>query len=416
MSDDSELLFVQGDLAATLGNSKAKAVEEVASLDRNYLLKVSEQDLIDSLTAKYQVQPIELERESIVADGPRDVDITHRGEMAFEYDQEEVTIRGTALTIIVPFHGDPMLLRLRPSTFNFNPPRGRIIGQELHLEFRGQDLKGEQLKREYERVLADVEQYVSWQRGTVDAHNQSMRATITQAVTQRKAKLKKDMDLVASLGIPVRRREIPDTFVAPQVRRKPKIELPKVAAGPYKPEPVLADEHYEFILKVIQNMTLVMERSPTAFAKMEEEHLRHHFLVPLNGHFEGDATGETFNYHGKTDILIRHKGRNVFIAECKIWHGDKAFTATIDQLLGYTSWRDTKTAIILFNRNRDFSAVLAKIAQLVKAHPNHKRELPIEGETCFRHVLHHRDDKNRELILTVLAFDVPSQKPEEAGA
>ena len=58
---------------------------------------------------------------------------------------------------------------------------------------------------------------------------------------------------------------------------------------------------------------------------------------------------------------------------------------------------------------------LTKIPQLVEAHPNHKREVPIDGETRFRHVLHHRDDKNRELVLTVLAFDVPTQTDEEAG-
>lgn len=411
---ESDRLFFERDLGATLGDVKGKAVEEVALLDPSYLMKVSEQDLVDSLTAKYQVEPIELIREQIVADGPREVDLTLRGEAAFLYGRDEVTVRGTGLTIVVPFKGDPMLFRRKPSTFNFNPPRGRIVDHELHLDFRGRDMDGEQLKREYERVLADVKQYISWQRGMIDAHNQTIRTTIAQAVGQRKAKLKKDVDLVAGLGIPVRRRDVPDTFVVPQVRRKPKIELPKVPAGPYRPEPVLADEHYEFILKIVQDMALVMERSPSAFVKMEEEHLRDHFLVQLNGHFEGGATGETFNYRGKTDILIRHEGRNVFMAECKFWRGDRAFTETIDQLLGYTSWRDTKTAIILFNRNRKFSGVLTKIPQLVKTHPNHKREVPIDGESRFRHVLHHPDDTNRELILTVLAFDVPTQSGEEA--
>jgi len=44
----------------------------------------------------------------------------------------------------------------------------------------------------------------------------------------------------------------------------------------------------------------VLERSPKAFAHMEEEHLRDQFLVQLNGHYEGQATGETFNAEGKT--------------------------------------------------------------------------------------------------------------------
>jgi hypothetical protein len=70
-------------------------------------------------------------------------------------------------------------------------------------------------------------------------------------------------------------------------------------------------------------MVHVMERSPSAFHHMDEEALRTHFLVQLNGHYEGQATGETFNYEGKTDILVRSGDRNIFIAECKFWGGPK---------------------------------------------------------------------------------------------
>jgi hypothetical protein len=172
---------------------------------------------------------------------------------------------------------------------------------------------------------------------------------------------------------------------------------------------VLEQQHYEHILGVISSMVQVMERSPHAFANMGEEDLRTHILVQLNGHYEGNATGETFNYEGKTDILIRVDGRNIFIAECKIWKGANVFTNTIDQLLGYAAWRDTKTAIIMFNRNKDLSAVLSQIPTLASAHPNFKRQITDhKTETGFRFILHHRDDKNRELTLTVLVFDVPS--------
>lgn len=57
-----------------------------------------------------------------------------------------------------------------------------------------------------------------------------------------------------------------------------------------------------------------MELSPHAFLEMDEEALRSHFLVQLNGVYEGAATGETFNFQGKTDILIRKDGKNVFAA------------------------------------------------------------------------------------------------------
>jgi hypothetical protein len=92
-----------------------------------------------------------------------------------------------------------------------------------------------------------------------------------------------------------------------------------------------------------------------------EKVLRFHFLVQLNGVFEGQATGETFNFQGKTDILIRVDEKSIFIAECKFWKGENSFIETIDQLLSYLSWRDTKAAMVVFNRNADFSDVLAKI-------------------------------------------------------
>src|SRR5262249_5480395 len=153
-----------------------------------------------------------------------------------------------------------------------------------------------------------------------------------------------------------RRLDAQKTYVVPVTRKKVATTAPRpVTVQPFKPEPALDEAHYQDILGIMHNMTLVMERSPTAFQSMGEEDIRQHFLVQLNSQFEGSATGETFNYQGKTDILIRVDGRNVFIAECKFWGGPKAFLETINQLLGYLSWRDTKTAVVIFNRNRDFS-------------------------------------------------------------
>jgi len=93
--------------------------------------------------------------------------------------------------------------------------------------------------------------------------------------------------------------------------------------------------------------------------------------------YSGQATGETFNAHGRTDILIRVDGKNIFIAECKFWKGGEYLVEAIIQLLGYTSWRDTKTAILIFNRNKNLSAVLTQIPEIFKKHPNFKKQVTI---------------------------------------
>src|SRR4051794_23222679 len=49
-----------------------------------------------------------------------------------------------------------------------------------------------------------------------------------------------------------------------------------------------------------------------------------------------------------------------------------AKAATVDQLLGYVSWRDTKTAIIIFTRETQFSTVLRGAFEAMEAHSNCK--------------------------------------------
>lgn len=156
-------------------------------------------------------------------------------------------------------------------------------------------------------------------------------------------------------------------------------------------------------------MVGVMEQSPGAFQEIDEESLRTHFLVQLNGHFSGDATGETFNYEGKSDILIKVDGKNIFVGECKFWTGEKGYLETLDQVLSYLSWRDTKTAVLVFNRNKDFSGVLAKIEEATPGHPNFKKMTRKRSESSWTYLFGHKDDANREITITVQAYNVPER-------
>ena len=216
-------------------------------------------------------------------------------------------------------------------------------------------------------------------------------------IEERKSKLLADRNMVAGLSFPLRaRHDAPKTYVAPVARKKIVVARPTTSA-PFVPEPVLDEAVYTDILRIIDGMAHVMERSPSAFATMDEESLRQHFLVQLNGQFEGAASGETFNYSGKTDILIRVDGRNIFIAECKFWTGPKGSIPTIDQLLGYLSWRDGKAAVIIFNRNKNFSAVLAAMEQAANAHPQRKRGPMRESESRLCYIFANPSDANREI-------------------
>ena len=116
---------------------------------------------------------------------------------------------------------------------------------------------------------------------------------------------------------------------------------------------------------------------------------------------------QRFEWDAPTAILLRANGRNVFIAECKFWKGPKHYRETIDQLLGYTAWRDTKTAILIFNRGTAMSKVLEGVGAETAGHKNFKWQLEWKHESGYRYIFHHNGDTNREFMLTVLIFDVP---------
>ncbi len=152
---------------------------------------------------------------------------------------------------------------------------------------------------------------------------------------------------------------------------------------------------------------LTAERSPTVFKSMGEEDIRQIILLFLNAVFEGEALAEAFNFSGKTDILIRHQGKNVFVAECKFWTGPASLSGAIDQLLSYTTWRDTKTAIVLLNRGVAFSTLLARAPEVLRKHKSFVRESALGGDASFRAILSRPGDPARHVVLTVLAFDLP---------
>ncbi|MGC5288859.1 hypothetical protein [Micromonospora sp. DT231] len=112
-----------------------------------------------------------------------------------------------------------------------------------------------------------------------------------------------------------------------------------------------------------------MERLPDTARKLDEEAIRDLGLFILNANYEGAASGEVFNGAGKTDILLNHDGRAAFIGEFKFWGGPKAFSLAIDQLLAYTTWRDTKAALILLIKDVRATTAIDGADKTIREHP-----------------------------------------------
>src|SRR5271165_354244 len=406
------VLFNQHNIFDVLRNQEQKVREYVQKMPRDKLLGASEQDLIGALIEEFQLNVPVLKEDKI--------DIADHGETQVDVPIDPTTYGGSRppsvpgqwIVVAIPFEGEAEFFRVQPQVFGAALPRAEITNCELRLTYVRTDHDGESVKRSYEQAVSNIKLYLDSLTESARRFNSGLEGLVTTAIKERKDRLLANAGMLKAIGLSLRKREgMPMTYAIPIKRRVAKIEQIKVQ-GAFKPEPTLSHSDYEAILRIMKNMALVMESSPRAFVDLGEEMLRWHFLVQLNGVYEGQATGETFNFQGKTDVLIRVDGRSVFIAECKFWKGEKSLLETIDQLLKYLSWRDTKAAVVVFNTNANFSDVLAKILEIVPKHPNCKRELGKPDESTFRYVFTQPTDQNREITLTVLAFDIPKAVPE----
>ena len=389
---------------------RKRLADEINAWDGDQLLNKSIDDLCQFFVDKYRIEiPILNRNENEIKKDYEDTQIDVSRDPRYTTDDQDgpVYVNEFRIKITVPFTGNASAFWYQPTAGTLNQPRAHINQKKKHLVLVVTDTNFEKnvlLQRIYS-TLDKIDNYLTNLCEDAAKLNSELDSIARQCIEVRRSELEKNRELFASLPFKLRQRDDSlKTHEVPQERRTIKLKPVQTSSQSYQS---LDETDYERILKVIENMTRVMEYSPDAFVKMREEVLRWHFLVQLNGHYEGRATGETFNYEGKTDILIRSEGKNIFIAECKYWSGPKKLTETIDQLLGYTSWHDTKVAVIVFNRNKDFTNVLNSIKSTTKKHPNCKRELDQRSETSFRFIFSHRDDTNRKMILTVMAFDVP---------
>ncbi len=408
-----ELLFQQGDLRASLEHHAQGLLREIEAAQEEHVLKVDEVGWAEALADRYQVEPPSLKEDDVWMDEPEpvqvDVSWDHFGRVISD-PSRPAYVPGHRTVVHVPFTGEKDALHLRPSQYTLNPPRGAVGDGELRLVIEYPDNTPADIRAQTDDFIKKVQQHVTAARGDIEYFNSGLLNQAQMAIRARRERVEKHRDHVASTGLPIGPPgERGKTHIADVIVRRPAPVLP--ATRPDQPmdlEPVLADEVYEHILSVIRQHALSMEQNPGTYAGMGEEARRHVILDALNTHYAGAGTAEAFNFGGKTDIRVQHEGRNLFIAECKIWSGAKGFGETVDQLFGYQSWRDTKLAILMFVRERDLTAIIERARKALQDHPQFIEWRKAPSETELRALVSWKGDDRRHADLAVFFISTPT--------
>lgn len=375
----------------------------VRSVDPDVVLNTPVQDLVEMLYEKYRVEPVVLDLAARHSSGAKDISIP-----IDSWSGRAIEAEGTRVEVVIPFSGDDILLNIRATTFNMNPPRFDVRGKNIVAAYEGRaPLNAKQAKAAIEHLIASVEQHLGWQRANIDPWNERLLISLPDQVEARRAKVLQDRELDAFLEVPVvGRPNASSSFtVDPPKRQRPVgVERLPSSAG-FAPEPAISEGGFAAILSEIESVTTAVQRLPKTFAAMPEESLRDVLLVVLNNRF-GPATGETFSRRGKTDIFVPWEGdeRTVFIAECKWWKGPAGFSKAIEQLLGCLTWRDSRAALIVFVRDGSPTEIGEKADFTLRAHGSFKRMSQQAGRRTY--TLASRDDNRRELHVALLIIPV----------
>jgi len=262
--------------------------------------------------------------------------------------------------------------------------------------------------REYQGMLGRSVEAVT---AAVERENGTLPGHARKTIGARREEILKEREFLGKLTIPVARvSDVPQAFGPPPIVR---VETPAQAIDSAEPDtqgrvaqPQL-DEFYGHIISLIRAVGLGMERTPDSIASAGEETLRDHFLLALNTHYRGVTYAEAFNKGGKTDILIRVHDHNVFIGECKWWRGPKALDEALTQLFGYTTWRDTRVALIFFVPTKDITRTIESAREAIEQRDEFIEWLASEEEGELSCRMQWPDDAERVATLRALFVHLP---------
>jgi hypothetical protein len=347
--------------------------EEISTISDDTIQNTDIEELKNYYFEKWNIQPISLFLDELNPELTEEK--VKRYSSHYRTNDDFYYCDGYKITYNIKFDGDNRLFHVIPSTRfsqRFHVLHIEDSTEEKYgiityaIEFTKQEIEGKDkpdfARKQFDTSFEYIKQTIANLNNDVQQYNNSIQSVIKNSLEARKKKADEFVKLSANLAIPLKTNpyapNVKPILLKKNIVKKP--EMPKVKQR--ETEYGISSNDYENIKKIIGMAGYSMEKTAKTFNKLTEEELRDLFIAFLNTHYLQMATGETFSKKGKTDIHIQFDNKSAYIAECKIWSGEKNLQEAINQLNSYTTWHDVKTSIIIFNKeNKDFIKLLEKI-------------------------------------------------------
>ena len=417
ISTYSTELFAKKESSVYFENFRNDMRKEIEQMSDEEISTCDIEDWVGYLADKYFIQPISIFETSVERTLAKTKVKRKNTFRCSSYEKEYFEIDGVRVSFKVFFDGESELFYVIPNSRILSrfyvqslvgPYKEECGHFTLDFEYTNQELENlgetmaEYVQKQFENEFRSYRTMIENVNSEVNAYNNGLDIIARRLLEERKNKADTFSAISNALQIPLKTN--PNS---PNV--KP-VKLKRIARQPFAkpdkvflpPELCISNEDYENINNIILMCGTAMEKTARSYCLNLEEELRDHLLSTLNTHYE-NATGETFRKIGKTDIHIEFENKAAFIGECKIWRGESLFQDAVQQVLNYSTWRDLKVSVIVFNKeNKSFPAIITKIKKWVTENAISYTQTQPNVWQCK----YHRQDMNIDILLTILAFDL----------
>jgi len=391
-------LFYRDDIVAWFTGNYAQVEREISGI-ANEEVNADPEIVRTTYLNKFRIEPLRWGYKNISIELPEKLTQAPNGE-------------GRTLvvpTLYIPFEGNKGILMFKPEGVKPWSVGVFFEGNNLVVELPAIDYDIEEFESLYEGVKCNLETGVARLNRDVEEYNRGLGLVINKAINKKADMFNKKAEFVRRLKLSVKL----DGVDSPSEKRDPPPVIAERAPTPKveKPTNETRDEYldpgyYNRILETITAAGTQLERTASSFRDLDEPALRDAILLGLRTTLTYSATGESFTVDGKSDIMLKRGHAVLFIAECKIWAGEKNFLASIDQLEGYLTHRDNKTAVIIFDKGKTIQTygVIKKVAM---KHGNIISELKPNKGDWLEFEFRNSKDPTKFGSLAVLRFHLP---------
>lgn len=396
MSHDQFPLFNETSIGE-LYRVRADSIKDtIYNEDEGTILNANKADYVDWIVNEHRFQQplIDTDEEALVRE-----------------ERTRDRVQKQEFVLCYPVAGNTDLFRYQPSTRRSTNFLAMVEDGLLKIDLDITTSKQDSVQSKIDRARRYVENHLENLKEDIEDHNQTLEQNAEKWFSNRRVDVEREYDLLDGLDVPVLDRDdVSETFAALSVDRKEQITVEKPEppdTAELGADPAIPEGDYRKIASAINDVGKNFEKNPTLFEGKSEEELRDFVLFYIQHMFEGTASGETFNVSGKSDIMLQYDGDPLFVAECAIWRGKEYYLGKISQVHGYLRWRDSKAAVVLFVRNKAMEPVQETIREKTTDHETVDTLMETVDESWYEFQAHVLGDVDRDVTLSVLAFNIP---------